>query len=91
MTVNENRFDKPLCVPDMVLTAECHPEACGRNPHTGESGWTFQCTLEDGSIVALRMGKKGRDNFKAMIEQEEIDDTVERMLNSSNRVNEEAE
>lgn len=80
MIVHENQFDKHLCVPDVVLTSECHPEACGRKPKTAEQAWTFQCTLEDGSIVALRIGKKGRDSFKAMLEQEEVDDVAEQLL-----------
>jgi len=80
MNIYENKFDKPLCAPDAVFTSKCHPEACGRKPSSGESAWTFQCTLEDGSVVALRMGRIGRDNFKAMLDQDDIDEAVRMLL-----------
>lgn len=54
-----------------------HPEANGRKAVRGEQQWIFTFPLEDGSVLKVLTGRDGRNRFKAMIEQEEIDDTAE--------------
>lgn len=54
-----------------------HPEANGRKAVAGEQQWVFTFLLQDGSELKVIAGRVCRDSFKAMLEQEDIDDTAE--------------
>lgn len=56
-------------------TDDC-PDANGRQPLVGELKWTLSFRLEDGTKLELQIGEKCRRAFKAMLAQEEIDDTI---------------
>lgn len=58
----------------LAFRTKCHPEANGRKPKVGEQQWTFTFDLEGGQKLIILSGKEGRDAFKSMLEQEEIDD-----------------
>ncbi len=62
---------------ELVLRAECHPEACGRSPLPGEQAWDFKILLEDGVELHLLMGKAGHDAFRGFILHEELDDAAD--------------
>lgn len=62
---------------DLTLIDESHPCANGRRPVHGEQAWTFRFKLEDGRKVDVRLGREGRDNFRAMMLAEEMDDAAE--------------
>jgi len=51
-----------------------HPEANGRKAVVGEQQWCFTFFLEDGTVLKVLAGRTCHDSFKAMLEQEEIDD-----------------
>jgi hypothetical protein len=61
----------------LYLKTDCHPEAKGRKPKAGEHGWTLNMMLEDGRMLYLQIGKVGRDNFRMMLAQEELEDICE--------------
>lgn len=65
-----------------IITTDCHPEANGRQPDPGDQGWKFNATLDDGAILELRMGRKGRDALLAMLMWENADD-MEAMMGRS--------
>lgn len=44
-----------------------HPEANGRKPQTGESQWTAIFPLENGDVLHVSMGRKGRDLLFGML------------------------
>lgn len=65
----------------MTLSIECrtkdHPQANGRQAQFGEQQWAFTFPLEDGSTLTVLAGRECRERFKAMLEQEELDDVAE--------------
>jgi hypothetical protein len=52
---------------DLMFRTKCHPEANGRQPQYGDVAWTVELPLEDGRILAVEMGKKGRDLIFGML------------------------
>lgn len=51
----------------LVLIDESHPEANGKVPNEGDHAWKVDIPLEDGTILHLELGKKGRDCLFGML------------------------
>lgn len=63
--------------PSKTYRTRCHPEANGRVPVKGEYEWDFTFTLENGSLLIIKMGREGHDDFRGFILREEMDDAMD--------------
>lgn len=54
-----------------------HPMAKGRKPERGESEWRFLFTLDDGSTLVVKVGRRGREAFLRMLAEEAADDAID--------------
>lgn len=51
----------------MRLRTKCHPEANGRKPKDGDVAWRLRIRLENGEMLELELGQKGRDILFGMM------------------------
>ena len=63
---------------DLELRTEDHPAANGRTPELGEVQWEFKFPLEDGTILRLQMGEKGKQDLRQVILDQMIDEQQHR-------------
>ncbi len=61
---------------DIVFRSDCHPQANGRQPVSGDVGEEVFLTLESGQKLRLFMGKKGFANFASVILERMADDAM---------------
>jgi hypothetical protein len=51
--------EPPKTMKELTYTTYDHPEANGRSPVPGEQEYQIKHTLEDGTLLTLRMGRLG--------------------------------
>lgn len=60
------------------LRSQCHPEANGRTPISGEQQWSLSVPLENGDdYLELHVGRRGFEALKLMLDKMSDDDLVE--------------
>ena len=52
---------------DIKLRTNCDPESNGRTPQRGDERWTIHMPLDNGDVVYIQMGRKGRDLLFGML------------------------
>lgn len=62
--------------PERVFRTKDHPEANDRTPVHGEHAWTFTLPLDDGTTLAVKVGRVGRDAIIRMAHEEAVDDAL---------------